>query len=58
MQVLRPGLLQPQAGSGLRHRGGQLLPLQLLRPQAGAPPNPPSIVLRFNVGFAILLSCC
>jgi hypothetical protein len=22
------------------------------------PPNPPSTVLRFNVGFAILLSCC
>ncbi len=40
MQVLRPGLLQPQAGSGLRHRGGQLLPVQLLRPQAGAPLQP------------------
>ncbi len=33
--MLLPALLQPQAGLRLRHSGGQLLPLQLLSPQAG-----------------------
>ncbi len=36
--MLLPALLQPQAGLRLRNCGGQLLPLQLLSPQAGLYP--------------------
>jgi hypothetical protein len=36
VQMLLPALLQPQAGLRLSHSGGQLLPLQLLSPQAGS----------------------
>jgi hypothetical protein len=36
VQMLLPALLQPQAGLRLSHSGRQLLPLQLLSPQAGS----------------------